>query len=82
MKGLGDISQHRCIKHKENNRCMSEQSRYTMGDVGKKSEHMKGLGDTSQHRCINHLESNICMGELSRHTMDDVDKTFDMMWSG
>ena len=35
MKGLGDISQHRCITHLESNRCMSEQSRHTMGDVGK-----------------------------------------------
>ena len=35
MKGLGDISQHRCITHIESNRFMSEQSRHTMGDVGK-----------------------------------------------
>ena len=61
---------------------MGEPSRHTMGDAGKKSEHMNGLGDISQHRCIKHLESNRCMGELSRHTMDDVDKTYGMMWSG
>ena len=40
---------------------MDEPSQHTMGDVGKKSEHMKGLGDTSQHRCIKHLESNRCI---------------------
>ena len=49
MKGLGDISQHRCIKHIESTRCMDEPSRQTICDVGKKSEHMKGMGE---HRCI------------------------------
>ena len=35
MKGLGDISQHRCITHIESNRCMGELSRHTMDDVDK-----------------------------------------------
>ena len=78
MKGLCDISQHRCITHIESNRCMGEPSRHTICDVGKKSEHMKGLGDISQHRCMTHLESNRCMSEQSRYTMGDVGKNLNI----
>ena len=42
MKGLGDISQHRWIKHLESNRCMGEPSWHKMANEGQKSEHMKG----------------------------------------
>ena len=41
MKGLGDISQHRCLKHLESKRCMGEPSRHTIGNdqnEGQKSE--------------------------------------------
>ena len=32
MKGMGDTSQHRCIKHLESYRCMGELCRHTMDD--------------------------------------------------
>ena len=41
MKGLGDISQQRCIKHLESKRCMGEPSWHTIGNdwnEGQKSE--------------------------------------------
>ena len=44
MKGLGDISQHRCITHIESNRCMGEPSRHTICDVGKKIRTYEGSG--------------------------------------
>ena len=42
MKGLGDISQHICIKHLESKRCMGEPSWHKMANKGQKSEHTKG----------------------------------------
>ena len=54
MKGLGDLSQHRCIKHLESNRCVGEPSRHTMAIMMVKILNTRrGLGDPSQHRFDN-----------------------------
>ena len=67
MKGRGDISQHRCIRHLESNRCMGEPRRHAMAIVMVKILNTRGgLGDPSQHRFDIEKVIDVCVSQVDR----------------